>query len=183
MNILTSFFLEKELTREQIKQIAKLNEEAFGDVSEKETVENFIAKPFARLIAFDGERAVGTLQLFKRENIFSETTFLLGGIGGVCVTGECRRKGIGSSLVESALRILMDEGCDVVCLNTEPNEPAFSLYEKSGFKLMEREASFENSKGNIVHDYGTMFAPLKSKQIYELIMKSKDTFHYGVGYW
>ena len=183
MDIRISFVLEKNLTPEQKRQITILNEESFGNVSKREIEENFIAKPFARLIAYDSEQAVGTLQLYKRENEFSGTTFSLGGIGGVCVAKHFRRRGIGKQLVEQAMMKLREQECDVVCLNTEPDESAFRLYEKIGFKLMEREVSFENSRGNIVRDYGTMLAPLNSKKTFDLIMKSKLTLHYGVGCW
>lgn len=183
MNIQIQFVNTDELSKNQLAQIAQLNEEAFSDVPEQEIRENFIAKSFARLIAYDGSRAIGTLQLFKRQQEFSGRNFLLGGMGGVCVTKEYRRKGIGSTLVKRALAILEEEGCEIVCLNVDLKGTAYQLYEKSGFELMERKISFENSKGEIIHDTGTMFKPLNSNEIFELIMSSNKTFHYGVGYW
>ena len=183
MGIHISFVLEEDLTSEQKKQIVTLNQESFGDVSPEEAEENFIAKPYARLFAYDDNKAVGTVQLFKRENEFAGRKFLLGGIGGVCVTRTYRRQGIGTQMLEKAVEVLKKEGCEIACLNTEPTENAFPLYERIGFRLMKRDISFENSKGQIVHDYGTMFVPLDSDELFDTIMQSTETFHYGVGYW
>ncbi len=177
------FILEKNLSSIQKEQIGKFNEESFGDVSLEEKEENFIAKPFARLIAYLDGIPVGTLQLFKRENRFASKSFMLGGIGGVCVTEKHRKKGIGKELIQKALEILRNEHCDVACLNVDSKKLAFKLYEKVGFVLMDRDASFENSKGEIIYEPGTMFAPVLSQSIFALIMQSSETFHYGVGYW
>lgn len=177
------FIPEKSLTPVQKEKIENLNEESFGDVSLEEKEENFIAKPFARLIAYLDGIPVGTLQLFKRENSFAGKRVMLGGIGGVCVTEKHRQKGIGKELMQKAVEILRNERCDVACLNVDLEKNANKFYEKVGFELMERDASFENSKGEIIYEPGTMFAPVLSQSIFALIMQSSETFHYGVGYW
>jgi hypothetical protein len=49
--------------------------------------------------------------------------------------------------------------------------------------MMNRKISFENIHGNIVHDEGTMLIPLLSNKVFNDMMNSKTTFHYGKGYW
>ena len=62
-------------------------------------------------------------------------------------------------------------------------DAAMRLYEKLGFTLMPRDISFENIRGEIIREPGTMFTPLVSQEKYDLIMNSSETFHYGRGYW
>jgi hypothetical protein len=86
-------------------------------------------------------------------------------------------------MVKRTLIVLSDEHCDVACLNVDLEKKVYPIYEKLGFTMMERDISFENVRGEIVKDKGTMFTPLASPEKYNLIMNSPDTFHYGKGYW
>jgi len=174
---------EAELTPSQKESIFKLQKECFSDVDRQSIEEDFIAESFARMFASTGQEIVGTLRLFKREIIFSGKKILLGGLGGTCVTKSSRRKGVANKMLKKGLEILKQEECDLACLNVDLKKQAYKLYENVGFKLMKRKISFENSKGKIKFDTGTMFIPVCSKQIYDCVMKSKETFHYGRGYW
>jgi ribosomal protein S18 acetylase RimI-like enzyme len=177
------FVPEAELNTSQKELILKLQKECFSDVDRQSIEEDFIAKSFARIFALKGGEIVGMLSLFKRNIIFSGKKIILGGLGGACVAEEFRRRGVATRMLKKGLEILRQERCDIVCLNADLEKQAYKLYEKVGFKLMKRRISFENSKGKIKFDTGTMFTPVCSKQIYDFVMKSKKTFHYGRGYW
>lgn len=126
---------------------------------------------------------VVTVKLFKRDIEFDGRSLALGGIGGVCVAENMRRKGIATEMIRKGLEVLREKGCEVACLNADLSRNVYRLYENIGFKLMDRKISFEDINGKIRYDDGTMFVPLCSKEIFEHIMKSDKTFHYGKGYW
>lgn len=172
-----------ELTKEQESGLNSLNTECFGDVPQSEVEENFYAIPFAYLLADVNNQIISRVALFKREIVFAGKHITLGGIGGVCVTKLHRHRGVASSMIKRALVELKREKCDIACLNVDLEKKIYGVYEKLGFKMMDREISFENSKGNLVYEMGTMFIPINSQELFELVMNSKETFHYGKGYW
>jgi predicted acetyltransferase len=177
------FVLEKNLNNSQKIGMKKLQQECFSDVPRQALEEDFIAKDYGRLFAIDKNEIIGMLNVFVRNIAFNNKKIKIGGLGGVCITTPWRRKGIGLTLVKEGLEILKKEKCDIACLNVDLKKKAYKLYEKAGFKFMKRKISFENIKGKIKLDTGTMFIPVCSKPIYNFIMKSKKTFHYGKGYW
>lgn len=164
-------------------RVRMLQKHCFSDVDPKDIEECFYAVGFAVLIALIGNKVVGQAELFKRNIEFDGKNFVVGGIGGVCVQESLRRRGIASKLIRRGLEILKDKKCDVACLNTDLSKTAYKLYEKMGFKLMKRKISFEDVHGKIRYDTGTMFIPIRSKKIFNYIMNSNATFHYGKGYW
>ena len=183
MNFVIEHVKVTELKPDQQAGLDSLNQECFGDVSSIEINDNFIAKPFGYIFAMVGKEMIGRVALFKREVVFSGQKVILGGIGGVCVTTSHRHHGIASSMLKRALLILSDEKCDVACLNVDLEKKIYPIYEKLGFTMMPRKISFENIRGEIIHESGTMFIALNSPDKYNLIMNSPITFHYGHGYW
>lgn len=183
MNFAIELVKAGELTPDQQAGLDALNRECFGDVPEQSVTEDFIAEPFAYLFAMVGKEMISRVALFKREVVFAGQSIILGGIGGVCVTTPHRHHGVASSMLKRALLILRQEKCDVACLNVDLAKKIYPIYEKLGFTMMKREISFENVRGEIVRDSGTMFIPLTSSEKYNLIMNSSETFHYGRGYW
>jgi predicted acetyltransferase len=183
MNFAIELVRIEDITPEQQIGLDKLNQECFGDVASVEIQENFIAEPFAYLFAFIGKEIVSRLALYKREISFSSQKILVGGIGGVCVTTVHRHHGVASSMLKRALLILKEEKCEIACLNVDLDKKIYGIYEKLGFKMMEREISFENVHGQIIHEPGSMFIALNSPEKYTLVMESTETFHYGKGYW
>lgn len=164
--------------------LKSLDHECFSDVDKQEIKEDFIAEPYKFIFAYDeNSNPVGRVALYKRKVPFEDIIIKLGGIGGVCVSEKNRRMGIATQLVKKGLEILKEEGCDIACLTVDLEKKIYSLYEKLGFVMMEREISFENVHGEIVREPGTMFAPVCSQEIYEQVMNSTTTFHYGRGYW
>lgn len=164
-------------------KINTLDAECFFDVDPRELKEDFIAVPFGYITARKGEKLVGKIDLFKTKIIFSDRSIFIGGLGGVCVSESERRHGIASKMCALGLKILNDESCDVASLNADLDKQAYRVYEQLGFKFVNRKASFENINGKIKLVDGTMFLPLRSKVAYDLLMNTKETFHYGKGYW
>jgi len=177
------FIVEKKLTPFQESSILKLQKECFSDVDRQSIEEDFISQEFGRLFAYQGRKIVGMLGLFKRKIKFGEKEIVFGGTGGVCVAKSMRRKGIATKMLKEGLKLLKKEKCDIACFNVDLKKEAYLLYEKVGFKTMMRKISFENVKGEIKYDAGTMFTPLCSQAVYDYVMQSKNTFHYGKGYW
>jgi predicted acetyltransferase len=174
---------EGQFSAAQLKAIEKLQQECFGDIPQKEKDEDFIAESFARVFTYENNKIVGILRLFKREVEFSGRRIVLGGMAGTCVTEKERRKGIATKMLKKGIRILKKENCEIACLNVDLKKEAYKVYERLGFRLMEREVSYENSRGEIKRDKGTMFMPITSQEAFDFVMNSKKTFHYGRGYW
>jgi len=75
-----------------------------------------------------------------------------------------RRRKIATRLMQEGLQILKDKSCDVACLNADLTKTAYKFYEKTGFRLINREISFEDIHGRTRYDTGTMFIPICSKE-------------------
>ena len=183
MQISTKYVQASELSAQERESINNLHQECFSDVPQSAIREDFIAEPVGYFFAFTGKEIVGKLDIFIRNITFSGQSIILGGMGGVCVTGSARHHGVASLILKQGLQILYEQNCDIACLNVDPAKTAHKVYEKIGFNMMEREISFEKIHGGIVKDQGTMFIPIRSQAIYDLVMKSNKTFHYGKGYW
>ncbi len=66
------------------------------------------------------------------------------------------------------LQILREKKkCDVACLSADiKNHPDGGLYHELGFKVMDREISFEDVQGEIRYVAGETFIPVCSKETY-----------------
>ncbi|MCK4477205.1 GNAT family N-acetyltransferase [Candidatus Bathyarchaeota archaeon] len=176
---------EIKLSNQQKQGIEELERLCFSDVDPKEGEECFCAESFARILAYNNNELVGHLILHKRDMKFDGRKVVLGGVVGACVTEHMRGRGIATKMMKKGLEVLRKQKCDVACLNADPvkRKTAYRLYQRLGFKLMKRKISFEDIHGNIRYDTGTMFILLRSKEIFNHIMNSNKTFHYGKGYW
>jgi len=174
---------KKKITNSQQKDIGRLQKECFGNVDETEIKEHFFAEGFAMVLTYQNNGLVGILKLLKRQCEFDGFKFLLGGAAGACVTKCMRKQDIGSRLMKKGLKTLQQNGCAVACMNVDLEVKMYGFYEKLGFKMMEREVSFDDIYGKRIYEKGTMFIPLCSNKIYNHIMNSHKTFHYGKGYW
>jgi predicted GNAT family N-acyltransferase len=179
----TLLISEETLSDEQKLRVEELMKQCFSHVDAREAEECFCAESFARILAYSSDKLVGHLRLFKRNIEFDRMHVALGGIGGVCVSEDMRRRGIATRMVREALKVLKHEKVDVACLNADLSRNGHRFYERIGFRLMDRRISFEDVYGKIRYDDGTMLIPICSKEIYEQIMRSDKTFHYGRGYW
>jgi len=172
------------LSRSQKRRSKELQQECFSRVGRKEVAECFIAKRFGWVFAYQGNRVVGQVELFSRNILFEGRRILVGGLGGTCVTRSTRKRGLGSELVKRGIEILTQKNCDIACLNANIKKyPSGGLYYKLGFRLMRRKISFTDANGKARYDTGEMFLPIRGNDIYELVMKSRKTFHISRGYW
>ena len=174
---------ENDLTSQQKLDFSVLQNLCFSHVDSLEAEECFYAKSFCRIFAYDSGMMVSMLRLIKRNIVFDNMDLTLGGLAGACVHSDLRRRGIGSKMMREGLQVLRDERVDVACLNADLSRDADKFYETLGFTLMYRPISFEDVHGNLRYDTGTMFIPVCSEATYNHIMNSKNTFHYGRGYW
>jgi len=174
---------QNEITTINAHEIDVLAVECFPDVTPQQNEEHFYAKEFARILVYDKEFLVGHVKLFSREIEYHHNKINLGGMGAVCVKKEYRGRGIATEMLRNGLEILSERGCDIACLNVDTRKETYKLYESVGFTMLKKNISFEDSHGKIIYDDGTMFIPLHSRHIYDEIMKGKNTFHYGKGYW
>lgn len=182
-NLQTSVVKENEITQKQQSDIKTLAAECFPDVTATQDEEHFYAESFARILAYDNDLLVGHLKLFNRKVEYANQPVNLGGMGAVCVTSPYRGKGIATNMLKRGLDVLKERNCDIVCLNVDTSKETYKLYESVGFKMLQKNISFEDSHGEIKFDDGTMFLPLHSHTVCDAIMKGEHTFHYGKGYW
>ncbi len=173
-----------QLSTVQKLRIKEMQKECFSHVSREDIEECFIAESLGWIFAYENARIVAQLEVYSRNVTFEGKSIRLGGIGGTCVTLSKRNRGIATKTVKEGLRILKQMKCDVACLNADvKNHPGGGLYGSLGFRLMDREISFEDVQGKVRHDYGELFIPVCSNETYDLIMSSDKTFHVGRGYW
>lgn len=176
-----SFVSADQLTSDHKRRMKELQTECFSAVTREEAERVFFAQPFGAVFASDDEVIIGQSELFRRLVSLEGTEIVLGGIGGVCVTSSRRRGGIGTKLVSACVDILRERGCDVACLAAHPKNNL--LYQRLGFRRLERRISFEDAGGMTRYDDSEMFRPLTSLQAFELIMKSDQVLHMGRGLW
>ena len=67
----------------------------------------------------------------------------------LCIAPESQRQGLGSVLLDHAIRLARSQGCNSMFLEVRPSNPAgFSLYEKRGFVVVgERPGYYTGAKG------------------------------------
>jgi predicted N-acetyltransferase YhbS len=157
-----------QLSPNQKLRIKELQRECFRSVSADEIRECFIAESFGWVFAYTHASIVGQLELYLRQVFFAGRRISLGGLGGTCVTASNRNKGIGSELVKRGLEILKEKGADIACLSADVKNYPYGIYHKLGFELMEREISFEDVYGRTRHDFGELFIPVCSMEVYDL---------------
>lgn len=182
-DIKINLVFEKDLTTDQKSQIDILGKECFGDVPQEEIDKDFIAESFARILIYNDNKLIGHARLFKRNIEFEGENIILGGIGGVCVTESARGQGIASQMLEKGLEILKKQQCDMAILNVDRKKGIYSLYEKFGFKFLNRDISYENADGKICYDGDSMLIAINSHDKYNMIINSKNILHQGKGYW
>lgn len=67
----------------------------------------------------------------------------------LCIAPESQRQGLGSVLLDHAIRLASSQGCNSMFLEVRPSNPAgFSLYEKRGFVVVgERPGYYTGANG------------------------------------
>jgi predicted acetyltransferase len=131
--------------------------------------------PYAYVLAYDNDKLVGVINLIKRKINFKKTEVLLGGVGGVCVHSDYRRKGIAKKLLVKAMENLKTTGVDVAYLCTDVDKLG-DLYKIVGFKPINRPYVATGLSGKKYEDTGGMLANVNSDEKFKLIMEDADKF-------
>ncbi len=129
--------------------------------------------PVGYIIARDNKKLIGAINLYYREVNFMNYKINLGGIGYVSVIENYRRQSIATKMLEMALPILKNQGCDICLLNLD-HEYLSKLYRSFGFAPLGREYISKTPSGEtLIHKSG-MIAPLNSQKIFEVLLNSKN---------
>lgn len=134
--------------------------------------------------AFENDKLICRVILYKRKIEFEGQPLILGGIGGVCTIPEKRRQGLATKLLKMAMTELKKSACDIAYLCADVSNPGMiKLYQKVGFTLLVRTHIFYGQSGKRYKDNDAMVAPVKSKAIFQEIMGSKKILNIGMGNW
>jgi ribosomal protein S18 acetylase RimI-like enzyme len=128
---------------ELVVRLKKLNEEFDPLYTVREDIQEvareYISKSFDReevfmLVAEDGNKIVGVIRVEIRSRLFYQPIFS-GVITDLYVSPSYRVKGVGTALLDEAVKILRDRGISIVCAEFPPmNKIAVDFYQKRGFK-------------------------------------------------
>lgn len=175
--------LLENLNDSQEKAIKLLQHLAFPGVSDEEANEDFYHLESAHVLAYLGQNLVGWAGIHKAKPEFEGIKIKLGGYG-ICTHPDYRRLGIASEMSQTAQNYLTRQGCEIAFLSVDPaNLASVKLHQKNGFRMLPGKFSWTNSKGELRYGEGGMVAPLKSQTLFKQVLKSKETFHVGNGYW
>jgi len=143
--------------------------------------ERFCSKPRAWLLVFEGDQIIGGTKLYRRKVMFNNREVTLGGIGSVCTRIDKRNKGIATSMLKEAMKILKKWECDIayLCANIEMG----SFYGQVGFVPLNKPYTYHGRSGKLYEGYKGMIAPLNSSSIFEEVLISKHKLHLGKGDW
>jgi predicted acetyltransferase len=151
--------------------------------SEEERAEEkdkYYATPCAHILAIENHKLIGKITLFKRSLDYGDKRIILGGVGGVCVAKEKRERGVATSMLERSIIELKKQNCDVAFLTTDVDKPYMvGLYAKVGFAVLRKNYTFLGKSGKRYTENDGMIAPVKSKQKFDYIMKSKKILDLG----
>ena len=131
----------------------------------------------------DGE-VVGLTIAYRRVAELHGQPLTLGGIGDVCVEPAYRRRGIASRLVHAAMQELELAGCDVAYLCAMVEKPGLiELYGQAGFVRIPQGHTYLGASGTRYIDDDGMGAPVRSRELFEAILRQPEPFDIGQGNW
>ena len=133
----------KELTKEHIKEIAKIYVDAFNsepwndewttESASKRISQMINCEGFDGLVAYEDDKLIGMI-LGNHEYYYNGMHF---NIKEFCVDLKIRSKGMGSKLFEEFIKRLKSRGIDKVILLTSKTAGTEGFYKKHGFKSCE----------------------------------------------
>ena len=126
----------REMTEEDIKEIAELEKECFSEPWSENSLRDELTNETARFFVLrDSEKLLGYI---GANNICNEVY-----ITNVAVNSKCRGKGYGKILVKHLIKQSEAERAFFITLEVrKSNENAIKLYEKCGFKLIGERKNF-----------------------------------------
>jgi ribosomal-protein-alanine N-acetyltransferase len=74
----------------------------------------------------------------------------------LAVASICRRKGVGTRLIDRAAMLSRQRGADELHLEVRHNNPAFEMYINCGFRIAGRRPGYYQSKDGLNHDAVTL---------------------------
>ncbi|MDD5171599.1 MAG: GNAT family N-acetyltransferase [Candidatus ainarchaeum sp.] len=127
----------RKIASSDLRALAKLDAEVFGDTSEKQALVVFRDLTKTRiseaclLAEVDGD-IIGAIFTERKITFTTDSAY----IGSVFVKKEWQGKGVGKTLMDRCLEALKKKGVKNVSLTVAPkNRAAILLYKKYGFKL------------------------------------------------
>lgn len=129
------------MKKEHIKEIARIEYEAFGALNAEKTLQKELENKIAvYIVALSGDKILGYIGIW---NMCGE-----GDIINIAVDLNERKKGIGTFLLEKMFEYCHKNNIDALNLEVrESNAPARALYEKCGFiKVGERKRYYDGKE-------------------------------------
>lgn len=126
----------RNITKEDLEILAKLNASIFKDTSKKQALgvfTNYLKKgiPDACLLAQENGNIIGAVFAEEKKTFYPNSSH----IKSIFVKEKWQGKGIGRQLIEKCLDALEKAGMKNVSLSVDPkNRSAVSMYWKYGFK-------------------------------------------------
>lgn len=162
-------------------RLDKFSDENWGEHvdSDDERRSNLFDNDKSAVVARVNKKLVGLLFIHFRKIKFDNKTVKLGGVGGVVVDKNLRRKGIATALLKRAILEMKKKGVDISMLGTDIDKLE-GLYAKAGFTRLGRPYYFINIKGEQKTENGGMIAPVKSNEIFNFILRSGKKVKVGI---
>ncbi len=129
-----------KMTKEDLPQVLSLDQKSFISPWDKgQFLYELEENPYAFLfVAKEDDKVVGLIDFW--------ITFEFGSINQIAVLPEYQKKGIGSSLLREAFKMMLEEGVYEVTLEVRiHNKQAISFYESHGFQTkLIKERYYDN---------------------------------------
>ena len=94
------------------------------------------------LLALDGERAVGFVEVSLRDDVDGFGGRVVGYVEGVYVEPRHQRRGLGRALLDAATQWTRERGAPELTSDVLPDNPeSLAFHERSGFRRIEHRAS------------------------------------------
>ena len=154
------------------------NDDCLSDLDPIDIEYRYYDKCFAIVAAIIDEQMVGRIKLYQRELKHNTHSYVMGGIGGVRVKPENRRKGIAGEMMHRAMQELEAIGCDFVFLSAA-QEIMGDFYKRFGFSPLQEKYKLKGKSGKLYLEDGGMIASISNESVVEDILNSKDSFYIG----
>lgn len=162
--------------------LKKFSDENWGEHvdSNEEILLNFFAPFDIAVLAKDGNKKIGLIEIFLKKNAFlGKKNIYIGGIGGVVVSAQYRHKGVATKMLLKTLEILKKERTDAAMLCTDI-ERLGGLYKKVGFLEIGRPYFFLDKNKVLKMEKGGMAAKTNSESILNELLNSNKKIYVGV---
>lgn len=135
-NAVADGLIIRHMEERDVKEIAKLASLSFSEPwSEKAYIQTLYNPLYLSLVTYKDDEFLG----------FADVTSVCGeaSLNNIAVKEEYRQKGVATSLINTLIDKLKENGIVSLTLEVRPsNTPAISLYKKIGFKVCGRRRDF-----------------------------------------